>query len=405
MEILNIVSVLSWGLLMILALKIIFFVFFSTRHHDKNKKIKIGYYDNSCPLVSIIVPCYNEGVTLENCITSLMAQDYKNIEIVIVDDGSTDNTKSVGGKISRREKKVRFFSKKNGGKASALNYGISRSTGSVVISIDADSMFLNTTVSNLISSFTDENVGGVGGNVKVANHSSFLGKHQAIEYITGLNLQRRAFAEIGCSQVISGAIGAFRKDALIKIGGYSSDTIVEDMDVCVSLIKAGYNIAFNGKAIAYTEAPESVTDFFKQRFRWTFGGFQVLNKHKDMIFNPKFGSMGMLGLPYFLLFPWIDVMISLLFFFAIVNAFLFGNMYGIIIFYLSMVFLQGILLYLALKMDQESKKFLLFSGLDGLWYNHIIGFITLVAGFKYLSGHSVTWNKLARVGITLPSQK
>jgi hypothetical protein len=127
-----------------------------------------------------------------------------------------------------------------------------------------------------------------------------------------------------------------------------------------------------------------------------------LKKHSDMLFNYKYGTMGMIGLPYFLLFPWMDVIISILFILAIINAIVMQSFIALLIFFAGMAIIQGILLYLALSMDKESKAFLLLSGWDSLWYNHLIGFITLAAGIKFLFRKNISWNKLDRIGIELP---
>ena len=163
-----------------------------------------------------------------------------------------------------------------------------------------------------VPSLWDSSVVAVGGNVKVINRRNLLGLAQSVEYISGLNLQRRAFARAGAMQVISGAIGAFRRSALLEIGGFPDDTIVEDMDVTISLAATGGRTVFEARAIAFTEAPETLGAFLRQRYRWTFGGYQVLRKHKGLMRTGR-GRIGWLGLPYFLVFPWIDVMVSVIF--------------------------------------------------------------------------------------------
>ena len=299
---------ISITLLFLLFIKVSFFLYFSVLHQkearaDEFNDKKICY----TPSVSILVPAYNEEIVLENCVKSLIRQDYpNNYEVIIVDDGSTDDTKVVGEALAEKYSRVRFYSKVNGGKASALNYGIQKSRGKIVVCIDADSILADDALLHLVRPLADLSVGAVGGNVKVANRSKLLNLHQATEYIVGLNIQRRAFSQFGCMQVISGAIGAFRKSVLVEVGGYSDDTIVEDMDITVAIAKAGYQVKFSPNAVAYTEAPESIKDFMKQRYRWTIGGFKVLKKYREMIFNKEYGRFGMVGLPYFLIFPWID---------------------------------------------------------------------------------------------------
>ena len=396
---LNLAVVLSWALLFVLALKVIFFVTFSTKHYKRASVVgrkRLGKYK---PLVSIIVPCYNEELVLNNCVRSLLKQDYPNFEIIVVNDGSSDATKIIGRKLAKEyPKKLRFYSKQNGGKASTLNYGIKRASGEIVVCMDADSMFLNDTVKNLVLSFYDPKVVAVGGSVKVANRRKFINKHQAAEYITGLNLQRRTFAYLGCMQVISGAIGAFRKGELLKAGGYSNDTVVEDMDVTISMVKSGRLVEFNGNAIAYTEAPESIKDFIKQRYRWTFGGFQVLKKHKNIIFNRKFNSLGLVGIPYFLIFPWFDVLVSILFVVSIFRVLYGGGLIDLLAFYVAMSVIQGTLLVYSLLMDKEDKKLALLAGVDSLWYNHLICLVTVRAGINFARGRSTSWNKVVRLG-------
>ena len=379
------------------------FTTFSTIHHRNSAqgRKRIGKYK---PFVSIIIPCFNEELTIKNCVNSLIRQSYTYFEIIIVDDGSSDNTKELGKELANKyPKKVFFYSKSNGGKASALNYGIMRASGEIVVSMDADSIFLRDTLRQLVLSFYNQEVVAVGGNVRVANRSKFIGKYQAVEYINGLNLQRRSFAFMNCMQVISGAIGAFRKDKLLEIGGYSSDTIVEDMDLTVSIAKAGGKVDYNGKAIAYTEAPESIKDFLKQRHRWTIGGFQVLKKHKELLFNPKYKSLGLIGIPYFLLFPWVDVLISTLFFFAILRVLSGGSLMELAFFYLCICLIQGFLTFYSLKMDKEDKKLASIAGIESLWYNHLISFVTVKAGFNFLKGSSVSWNKIPRLGKNITS--
>lgn len=398
------VTTISYVLLALVFVKLFFFLNFSVRHHVHHKRHHPSRITGEQPmLVSIIVPSYNEEATLENSVKGLLAQTYHHCEIVIVNDGSTDNTLKIARAIARKNRKVRVFNRKNAGKAAALNYGIKKAWGSIIVCMDADSIFRIDTIEQLVLSFEDPEVVAVGGNVRVANRQRTLGKQQAIEYITGLTIQRRAFAHIGCMQVISGAIGAFRKEQLMEIGGYSTDTIVEDMDLTVSLARKGYKVVYNPSAIAYTEAPESLRDFIKQRYRWVYGGFQVAIKHRNIVLNPKYGRIGMIGMPYFVIFPWVDVVVSTIFFAALIHLAVTGSGFEFLIFYAAMTILQGVLIFYAMVIDKEDRRLALMAGIDNLFYNHVISFVTLRAGINFIMRRKTKWNKLKRLGKnTLP---
>lgn len=392
------ITLISYGLLILMFFKIIFFINFASLHNKNFKKNRNNEPKFKGPLVSVIVPCFNEELTIDNCVKSLLRQRYSNIEILIVNDGSTDNTSQRALSLSNEASNVRILNKSNEGKASALNFGLLHSKGEIIVSMDADSIFKPDTIEQLISSFNDESVVAVSGNVKVANRKTLLGKHQAIEYVTGLTLQRRAFAELGCMQVISGAIGAFRKDKLLEIGGYSSDTIVEDMDVTIALAQMGYKIIYNPDAIAYTGAPESITEFIKQRYRWTYGGFQIAAKYRSIVFKRHLNKMGTVGMPYFITFPWVDVLVSLLLIYSIIHVSITGTGVELVIFYIFMSCIQAALIIFALIMDNENKKLVFLAGLDSLFYNHLISFVTIKAGIAFFLRKKASWNKLERKG-------
>lgn len=399
----GVMSALAWTLLGVLFVKAGFLLFLSTRHWRRTTPGQEASAAKGSaagePMVSILVPCFNEEATLRNCVESLIAQEYPKFEILLINDGSTDSTQAVAKRLERKYKNaVQLLEKQNGGKASALNHGIDHSSGEIIVCIDADSIFLRDTLSRLVAAFDSKDVGGVGGNVKVANRGRLIAKQQSLEYICGLNLQRRAFAQIECMQVMSGAIGAFRRDALRQIGGYSSDTLVEDMDVTVSLIRAGFRVKYEPRAIAYTEVPESLKDFLVQRYRWIFGGFQVVRKHADMLFKKKYGAMGMIGLPYSLIFPWVDVLVSTLFIWALGRALVLGNMTELFFFYMALILIQFGWSSYALYMEGEMQAAALLSIVEGLWYGPLISFTIVKAAVNFLRGAPAKWNKFSRLG-------
>jgi cellulose synthase/poly-beta-1,6-N-acetylglucosamine synthase-like glycosyltransferase/peptidoglycan/xylan/chitin deacetylase (PgdA/CDA1 family)/spore germination protein YaaH len=252
--------------------------------------------------VSILVPAYNEQITSVKTVESLLKLDYPDFEILFVDDGSTDKTLEIITQAFQDNPRVKIFSKPNGGKASALNYGIKQSQNNYLICIDADTQLDIHAIQRLMEYFTDDNIGAIAGTVSVGNEVNLLTKWQSIEYITSQNLDRRAFDLLNSITVIPGAIGAFKKTALQKAGGFTSDTLAEDCDLTMRILKAGYVIRNCASAVAYTEAPETLNMFLKQRFRWSYGVIQCFWKNRDALFNKKYSYFGMVGMPNILLF-------------------------------------------------------------------------------------------------------
>ena len=254
------------------------------------------------PLVSVIVPAFNEEKVIVKTINSLLASDYHNLEIIIVDDGSPDNTSAVVETNFANEQRVRLFRKTNAGKGEALNYGFAHSSGEIVIGLDADTIFERNTISELIKPFADEKVGAAAGNAKVGNRINMITKWQALEYITSQNLDRRAFAALNAIMVVPGAVGAWRRSAIEAAGGFLSNTLAEDQDLTIKVRMLGYKIAFAERAVAWTEAPDTFRGLIKQRFRWSFGTLQCVWKHRRALLNSRYGWLGWAAMPNVWLF-------------------------------------------------------------------------------------------------------
>jgi cellulose synthase/poly-beta-1,6-N-acetylglucosamine synthase-like glycosyltransferase/spore germination protein YaaH/peptidoglycan/xylan/chitin deacetylase (PgdA/CDA1 family) len=252
------------------------------------------------PLVTIIIPAFNEHAVVGRTIRSVLANDYPNMEIIFVDDGSTDGTADAVEREFVGNPIVRVIRQLNGGKASALNHGILASKGEIVVGLDADTQFRKETITRLIRHFRDPKVGAVAGNVKVGNRINLITRWQALEYITSQNVDRLAYAQLNAVTVVPGAIGAWRRTALEDVGGYLTDTLAEDMDLTWRIRRKGWKIETEAGAIALTEAPATTGSFFKQRFRWSFGTLQCLCKHRGALF--RYGWFGWVGLPTLWLF-------------------------------------------------------------------------------------------------------
>ena len=259
------------------------------------------------PIVSVIVPAYNEEKAIGNTVEALLKLSYVNKEIIVVDDGSTDETLATVEKYAKNDF-IRVVSKPNGGKWDALNAGVKVANGEFIVCIDADTLLDPDAIQHLITHFSDPDVAAVAGNVKVGNRHGLLTKLQALEYVVGINLYRRSEAYLQNVTVVPGPIGAFRASVLKEVGLFEGDTFAEDADITFKILKAGYKTVYEPRAIVFTEAPTSMTSLAKQRYRWYRGSFQVLSKHKDMAFNAKYGRTGTFVMPWTIfnniVYPW-----------------------------------------------------------------------------------------------------
>lgn len=252
--------------------------------------------------VSVIIPCYNEENVIVSTVTGILAGDHADIEVIVVDDGSKDRTLAVLTENFSGNPRVEIVSIPNGGKANALNVGIAKATGEVVVALDADTQFERDTIPRLVRWFADPTVGAVAGNAKVGNRINMVTRWQALEYIAAQNLERRALAALGVLTVVPGAVGAWRRAALIEAGGFPADTLAEDQDLTIHLQSAGWRVLFDSSALAWTEAPATFGGLSKQRFRWSYGTLQCLWKYRKLTFRPRYGALGMIALPQVWLF-------------------------------------------------------------------------------------------------------
>ncbi|MBI1330630.1 MAG: glycosyltransferase [Alphaproteobacteria bacterium] len=252
--------------------------------------------------VSVVVPAYNEEAVIVATVSRILASTCRDLEVIVVDDGSKDQTSEVVRNAFAGDARVQLLTVPNGGKAKALNAGIARASGTVIVALDADTQFESETISRLVRWFSDPKVGAVAGNAKVGNRINTITRWQALEYIVAQNLERRALAALGTCTVVPGAVGAWRKSALDEMGGFGGDTLAEDQDLTIKLQEMGYRVLFDGSAVAWTEAPTSFAGLAKQRFRWSYGTLQCLWKYRGLLFRKRFGALGMVALPQAWLF-------------------------------------------------------------------------------------------------------
>ncbi len=252
------------------------------------------------PTVSVLIPAFNEQAVITRTVRAVLAGPEPPLEVIVVDDGSTDGTGDEVARIAAEDARVTLVRQANAGKAAALNRALAIAGGEVLICLDADTVFTPETIPRLVRHFADPRVGAVAGNVRVGNRVNLWTLWQSIEYVVSQNLDRRAYALLNAVTVVPGAVGAWRRAAVTGAGGFVADTLAEDMDLTWRLRRAGWRIVNESAAIGYTEAPDSLRALFKQRFRWTHGTLQCLWKHRDAL--GRYGWFGRVGLPGLWLF-------------------------------------------------------------------------------------------------------
>ncbi len=269
------------------------------------------------PLVSVLIPAYNEAEVIVETVNSVLESDYPKLEVIVVDDGSTDGTRELLDEQFGRNPAVRLIHQTNQGKPAALSHALAEASSGILITIDADTAIEPNAITKLVRHFANPRVGAVAGNVKVGNRISWLTRWQALEYVTSQNLEKRAFDLLDCIAVVPGALSAWRAEAIHGCGGFSSETVAEDTDLTITIRRAGWKIYYDEEAIGWTDAPDTAGALVRQRFRWTFGTLQAFWKHRDTLGRLKYGTLGFIALPnvflFQLLLPLFSPVIDLLF--------------------------------------------------------------------------------------------
>jgi poly-beta-1,6-N-acetyl-D-glucosamine synthase len=353
------------------------------------------------PPVTIIVPAYNEGLVIEPSIRSLLQLDYPAYEILVVDDGSSDDTRERVAPLEGRhgDVTVRLVSKVNGGKASALNTGIALARHDFVLCMDGDSKLEPQVLRVSMPHFAKSHVAAVAGNVKVINRQSHLASFQALEYVQGLNMARRAQGFVRVVNIIPGPIGVFRRSILQEVGGYETDTFAEDADLTLKILSSGYHIVYEDRAIAWTEAPETVNDLIKQRYRWSRGILQAVRKRKLSLLNPI--SLWVWLSLVMMLFegiamPAASVVVNGLF---AITALANGQLGAYIVWWFALFSMLDVVAAMyCVSAEQEDLRLVPYSLFMRYLYFPIVDVTKLMATVEELQNVEMTWGKLQRSG-------
>lgn len=351
--------------------------------------------------LSVIIAAYNEEKVIARTISALLASDCPDFEIVVVDDGSKDGTADVVRAEFGSEPRVQLLQKPNGGKSAALNHGITRAQGEILVFVDADTLLAPDALRKLVAPFADLSVGAVAGNIRVGNRKGLWTRLQALEYATSQNFDRRAFSLLNAVPVVPGCIGAWRRDAILSLGGFQTDTLAEDADLTFRVRKAGWRIAVENDAQAFTEAPEKLSDLLKQRFRWTFGTLQVLWKHRDALYAPQLGSFGLLVVPGLWIFSFLLPALSPAADLGIVLAALAGRLPAILVYVGAFMLLETSAALLAFKLDRagsDRRADLWLLPLQRVLWRYLLLAVLWKALGAAIGGMRAGWGKLARSG-------
>ncbi len=362
---------------------------------DLRSRTKSAALPSPQPLVTVIVPAYNEGKVITTTLRSLLASQYENLEILVVDDGSTDDTSAVVSALALHNPRIRLIHQANAGKAAAANHALKAARGDIVVAVDADTLVAPEAIPKMVEHFASPDVTAVCGNVEVGNVNGFITTFQAIEYVTSQNFDRRAFSVLNCISVVPGALGAWRRDAVLAAGGYSQETLTEDADLTLTILQRGGRVVYEPEAFGQTEAPESLRALLRQRFRWTYGTYQCLWKHRAAFFH---GTLGWVGLPNMIIFQVVFPLLSPIGDIMMVASVFRGDWRAFLAGYVAFLVMDICGSLLAFTLDRKPLKWLPLLLVQRFSYRQIMYYVCFNAMIAAVRGARHGWRKLDRTG-------
>ncbi|WP_223198452.1 bifunctional polysaccharide deacetylase/glycosyltransferase family 2 protein [Solihabitans fulvus] len=351
------------------------------------------------PAVSVIIPAYNEAANIVSTVRSLAAHAHTaEVEVIVVDDGSTDRTADLVE--AQRLPCVRVIRQDNAGKPAALNAGINAARHDVLVLVDGDTVFEPDTIGHLVQPLADTRVGAVSGNTKVGNRRGLLGRWQHLEYCAGANLDRQILDSLQCIPTVPGAIGAFRREALVDVGGVSADTLAEDTDLTIAITRAGWRVTYEPAARAWTEAPTTLRGLYRQRYRWSYGTFQAMWKHRRaLVERGPAGHMGRRGLTYLLLFQLLLPLLAPLMDVYVIYGMAIADAPRAALIWLLFLAAQTAGAGYAMRLDGESLRPLWTLPLQQLAYRQLTYLVVVQSLVTALQGTQLRWQSVRRNGL------
>ena len=364
------------------------------RHARRRRRNPRPAYETA---VSVIVPAFNEAANIVATVRSLLASEHADLEIIVVDDGSTDDTATLVEALDHAN--VRVLRRTNGGKAAALRTGVAAARNDVLVLIDGDTIVEPDTIGMLIRAFADPAVGAVAGNAKVANRRGVIGRWQHLEYVVAFNLDRRVFEMADCMTTVPGALGGFRRSALEAAGGVRSDTLAEDTDLTMAIVRAGWRVVYEDQACAWTEAPGTWTGLWRQRYRWCYGTMQAMWKHRAALFERgPAGRFGRRGLGYVAAFQILQPLLGPIVDVYLLYSLLFRPPGLVAVYWLGLHVAQLAVAAYAFRLDKEPAGPLWSLPLQQIGYRQLIYLVTIQSTVTALLGGGLRWHVSARTG-------
>jgi biofilm PGA synthesis N-glycosyltransferase PgaC len=353
--------------------------------------------------VSIIIAAYNEEKVIRRTLETLLSSTYPFLELLVVNDGSTDGTAAEVEAMALRDSRIRLINQPNSGKWAALNNATAQAQGDILVTLDADTVFTPETVANLVRQFAvdpDGRLGAVAGVVRVGNRErNLLTRWQGLEYLTQIGIERSAYAQLGAVPIIPGACAAWRKTAVTEVGGYSNSTLAEDCDLTLSLHQAGWRVSQDDEALAYTEAPDHADALLAQRIRWTFGTLQAIFKHRNMLLRRRHGWLGMAVLPYMV----VSILVPIVFLplIAVMGVLAVQNSGWAVVgvYFLLFLALHLLIAGVAVVLMRERWANLLMVPIYRVVHEPLRAYLLYTSAYLAVRGVKLGWNKLQRTGL------
>ncbi len=380
---------------------------------NRTKNLPIAPPVDPARFVSVLIPAFNEARVIEASVRRVLASTQVSLEVIVIDDGSKDNTSAIVSRMFGQDPRVQLLTLRNGGKARALNEGLKHARGDIIIALDADTQFEPETIAKLARWFADPAIGAVAGNAMVGNRHNLVTRWQAVEYVTAQNLERRALSQFDAIMVVPGAVGAWRRAALDEVGGYPHDTLAEDQDLTIAIQRCGWRIGYDVDAVAWTEAPENFAALATQRFRWAFGTLQCLWKHRSITRARKPAGLAYIGIPQAWLFQigfaLVSPLIDLALVMSIIETWMRVEQHGwaqtqsdvlrMAVYWITFTLIDILCGWVAYHLEKREARYPLFLLVAQRFiYRQIMYSVVIRAAWNALRGPWVGWGKQERSG-------